>query len=86
MLSVSSVLSCSRTKWKDLAVAQVLPAALALSKSPLLQGSALEALQAFFSALPSCEPAGVSSDSLLASLLKAGQAKVPPPSGPCTHV
>ena len=55
---------------------QVLPAALALAKSPLLQGSALEALQAFFSALPACEPAGVSSDSLLASLLRAGQAKV----------
>ena len=57
-------------------VFQVLPAALALAKSPLLQGSALDALQAFLSALPACKPAGVSSDSLLASLLKAGQAKV----------
>ena len=57
-------------------VPQVLPPALALAKSPLLQGSALDELQAFFSALPACQPAGVTSDSLLASLLKAGQAKV----------
>ena len=58
---------------------QVLPAALALAKSPLLQGSALDELQTFFSALPACQPAGVTSDSLLASLLKAGQAKVHKP-------
>ena len=60
----------------------MLPAALALAKSPLLQGSALESLQAFFSALPACQHAGVSSDSLLASLLKAGQAKVLSPAYP----
>ncbi len=66
----------SRHESRILRCFQVLPAALALAKSPLLQGSALEALQAFFSSLPACEAAGVSSDSLLASLLKAGQAKV----------
>lgn len=57
---------------------QVLPTALVLVKSPLLQGAALEALQAFFTALPAARPAKVTVDALLTALLQAGQAKVRP--------
>ena len=56
----------------------MLPAALELVKSPLLQGAALDALQAFFVALPAARPANVTVDALLTALLQAGQAKVCP--------
>ncbi|PSC76088.1 cullin-associated NEDD8-dissociated 1 isoform B [Micractinium conductrix] len=51
---------------------KVLPQAIALVKSPLLQGSALEALQAFFHALVSSGAKGASADQLLGHLTVAG--------------
>ncbi|KAL4425586.1 hypothetical protein ABPG75_009602 [Micractinium tetrahymenae] len=53
-------------------VDKVLPQAIALVKSPLLQGSALDALQAFFQALVSSGAPGASADALLAQLTAAG--------------
>ncbi|KAK9835209.1 hypothetical protein WJX81_005880 [Elliptochloris bilobata] len=60
--------------------ARVLPQAIALAQSPLLQGQALEALLAFFSTVLRCAAApgaaapGASFDALLAALLAAGTA------------
>ena len=51
---------------------QVLPQAISLVKSPLLQGSALAALQAFFQALVGSGASGASAEGLLAQLSAAG--------------
>ncbi|KAI3438733.1 hypothetical protein D9Q98_001153 [Chlorella vulgaris] len=53
-------------------VNRVLPQAIALVKSPLLQGAALEALQSFFQALVGSGAAGASAETLLAQLAAAG--------------
>lgn len=53
--------------------AHVLPAGLALVASPLLQASALTALQRFFVAIVACSAAKTSFSSLLASLVEQGQ-------------
>lgn len=51
---------------------KVLPQAIALVKSPLLQGAALEALQAFFQALVTTGAPGASAEALLSQLTAAG--------------
>ncbi|PRW59351.1 cullin-associated NEDD8-dissociated 1 isoform B [Chlorella sorokiniana] len=56
----------------DTVVDKVLPQALALVKSPLLQGAALEALQAFFQALVGSGARATSAESLLEQLRAAG--------------
>ena len=53
-------------------VERVLPQAIALVKSPLLQGSALAALQAFFRALVGSGAPGASAEGLLEQLRAAG--------------
>eukprot|EP00195_Chlamydomonas_chlamydogama_P007020 CAMPEP_0202892974 /NCGR_PEP_ID=MMETSP1392-20130828/2632_1 /ASSEMBLY_ACC=CAM_ASM_000868 /TAXON_ID=225041 /ORGANISM="Chlamydomonas chlamydogama, Strain SAG 11-48b" /LENGTH=1235 /DNA_ID=CAMNT_0049577131 /DNA_START=157 /DNA_END=3864 /DNA_ORIENTATION=- len=55
-------------------VQKVLPGAMQLVRSPLLQGAALDALQAFFSALTSTGAPAAAPDALLPELLAAGQA------------
>lgn len=56
----------------DTVVDKVLPQALALVKSPLLQGAALEALQAFFQVLVGSGAKATSAESLLEQLRAAG--------------
>ncbi|DBB08467.1 hypothetical protein WJX82_000009 [Trebouxia sp. C0006] len=51
---------------------RVLPAAMTLSKSPLLQGSALHSLQIFFQTLVASKAKSASFEALLAALLAAG--------------
>lgn len=51
---------------------RVLPPAMALSKSPLLQGSALQSLQTFFQTLVQTKAKSASFDALLSALLAAG--------------
>ena len=60
-----------QTRVTDAVCAKFLPQAIALLKSPLLQGSALEALQAFFSALAAGDARAASFDALLATLRDA---------------
>jgi hypothetical protein len=53
------------------ACAKVLPAALGLVRSPLMQKQALAALQAFFAALVAAKLPGASFEALLSSLMDA---------------
>lgn len=53
---------------------QVLPAALVLVRSPVLQGAAVEALQVFFVALHASKSSTF--DGIFKALLQTGQAQV----------
>lgn len=55
---------------------QVLPAGLTLVGSPLLQASALKALQNFFVAIAACKAANTSYSSLMAALVGLGRQHV----------
>ena len=72
-LEPSSHTTCfSRSSAPDSHLPQVLPQAISLVKSPLLQGSALAALQTFFQALVGSGAPGASAEGLLAQLSAAG--------------
>ncbi|KAL3163066.1 hypothetical protein ABBQ32_009489 [Trebouxia sp. C0010 RCD-2024] len=74
-LTLCTTLLQRQPQQSSLVTDRVLPPAMALSKSPLLQGTALASLQTFFQTLVASKAKNASFEALLSALLAAGHDK-----------